>query len=60
MTINNYYAIILYKLIQGLTMEPLTNLQILQLCSPIIAMILIAVMMELAINETNKQNKKGR
>jgi len=41
-------------------MNTLTNLQILQLCSPIIAMILIAVMMELAINETNKQNKKGR
>ena len=41
-------------------MNTLTNLQILQLCSPIIAMIIIAVMMELAINETNKQNKKGR
>ena len=41
-------------------MNTLTNLQILQLCSPIIAMILIAIMMELAINETNKQNKKGR
>ena len=41
-------------------MNTLTNLQILQLCSPIIAMIIIAVIMELAINETNKQNNKGR